>query len=149
MQKILFYIRKYLLHYLKRNNININKMNAYKYYCEKCSYGTNIKYSLEQHNESELHKTGQRKKREKKDQKIYSCEECDYKVERKSSYISHKLNNHSTKEDRESSFKYYCKICNFGVFTLSSFNQHNESIKHIGLCHIACDKINKDNIITI
>ena len=33
-------------------------MNNYKYYCEKCNYGTDIRYSLIQHNETDLHKKG-------------------------------------------------------------------------------------------
>ena len=38
-------------------------MNEYKFFCEQCNYGTNIRYSLIQHNETELHRTGQRKKK--------------------------------------------------------------------------------------
>jgi len=38
-------------------------MNNYKYYCEKCNYGTDIRYSLIQHNETDLHKTGERGKK--------------------------------------------------------------------------------------
>ncbi len=37
-------------------------IKTYKYYCEKCQYGTDIRYSLIQHNETELHKTGERGK---------------------------------------------------------------------------------------
>ena len=30
----------------------------FKYFCEKCNYGTDIRYSLIQHNNTTLHKTG-------------------------------------------------------------------------------------------
>ena len=32
-------------------------MNNYKYYYKKCNYVTDIRYSLFQYNETELHKT--------------------------------------------------------------------------------------------
>ena len=126
-------------------------MNTHKYFCEKCNYGTNIKYSLIQHNESELHKTGQRKKREKwtKEKKIYKCENCEYITSLKKNYMTHKLNNHSSKEERASSFNYYCLFCDIGVNTLLAFNQHKETLKHCNICNIVNKYENKDNIIII
>ena len=53
--------------------------NDYKYYCDKCKYGTNFKHSLVNHYETELHKTGQRKKKSIKEKEVYQCLECDYK----------------------------------------------------------------------
>ena len=44
--------------------------------------------------------------------------------------MTHKLNNHSTKEERKKEFKYYCVVCDFGVFTESSFEKHKETIRH-------------------
>jgi hypothetical protein len=54
-------------------------MDKYKYFCEKCNYGTDIRYSLIQHEETELHKTGIRKKKPIKEKKYYQCTDCDYK----------------------------------------------------------------------
>ena len=54
-------------------------MDKYKYFCEKCNYGTDIRYSLIQHEETELHKTGIRKKKIIKEKKYYQCTDCDYK----------------------------------------------------------------------
>ena len=51
-------------------------MNNYKYYCEKCNYGTDIRYSLIQHNETDLHKTGERGKKPIKEKEIFSCDKC-------------------------------------------------------------------------
>ena len=47
-------------------------MNNYKYYCEKCNYGTDIKYSLIQHNETDLHKTGERGKKPIKEKELFN-----------------------------------------------------------------------------
>ena len=108
-------------------------MNIYKYICEKCKYGTDIRYSLIQHEKSELHIKGQRKKKPVKEKKYYQCTDCEYKSDNNNNYLTHKLNNHSTKEDRSIQFKYYCSYCDFGVFTDSSFDKHNQTIRHIRL----------------
>jgi len=108
-------------------------MNEYKFFCEQCNYGTNIRYSLIQHNETELHRTGQRKKKPIKIKEEYKCAECEYKSTNKNNYLTHKLNNHSTKTERKEQFKYYCEICDFGVFTESSLEKHNQSLRHIRL----------------
>ena len=105
-------------------------MYKYKYFCEKCNYGTDIRYSLIQHEETELHKTGIRKKKPIKEKKYYQCTDCDYKSDNNNNYLTHKLNNHSTKEERKQQFKYYCDNCDFGVFTESSLEIHKHSLRH-------------------
>ena len=42
-----------------------------KFYCEKCNYGTDIRYSLIQHNETDLHKTGERGKKSIKEKELF------------------------------------------------------------------------------
>ena len=59
-----------------------------------------------------------------------------FETKNKNNCLTHKLNNHSTKEEREKEFTYYCKFCDFGVFTESSMNTHNESIRHKRLSKI-------------
>ena len=105
-------------------------MNRHKYYCEKCKYGTDIRYSLIQHNNTELHKTGSRGKKQIKVKEEFKCNDCNYKSLNKNNYLTHKLNNHSTKEERKQQFKYYCDICDVGVFSETSFNNHKETIRH-------------------
>ena len=105
-------------------------MNKYKYYCEKCNYGTDIKYSLIQHNETDLHKTGERGKKSIKEKEIFSCDKCDFSSTNKNNYLTHKLNNHSTKEERKQQFKYYCNVCDVGVFSKISFNNHTNTVRH-------------------
>jgi hypothetical protein len=110
-------------------------MENYKYYCEKCNYGTHFKNCIEAHNKSTLHLTGQRKKREvikkeKKGRTIVSCEECDFKTTNVCNMLSHKLNHHSSIEDRKKKFKYYCDVCDFGAFAETIYNNHFMTQKH-------------------
>jgi hypothetical protein len=104
--------------------------SEFKYFCEKCNYGTNIRYSLIQHNNTALHKTGVIKKTKLKEKIHYTCDKCDYNTLNKNNFITHKLNNHSTKEERSKEFTYYCELCDFGVFTESSFDKHKDTIRH-------------------
>jgi len=106
-------------------------MNIYKYFCEKCQYGTNLKYSIIQHNNTGLHKTGERIHKKKENKKIYECEHCPYyKTSYKNNYLTHMLNNHDNAVNRKKSFKFYCECCDFGVFTKSSFDKHLETLLH-------------------
>jgi hypothetical protein len=107
--------------------------STYKYFCEKCNYRTNIRYSLIQHNKTELHKTGERGKKQIKKKEVFECSECEFKSTNKNNYLTHKLNNHSNKEERKKQFKYYCDICDFGVFTESSLEKHKNSLRHTRL----------------
>jgi len=104
--------------------------NKYKYICEKCNYKTNLKSLILQHNETELHKTGERGKKQIKEKVIFKCSDCKFESTNKNNYLIHKLNNHSNKEERKKQFKYYCNNCDFGVFTESSFEKHKNSLRH-------------------
>lgn len=101
-----------------------------KFICEKCNYKTNIKSLISQHYETELHKTGERGKKQIKEKELFSCNKCDFSSTNKNNYLTHKLNNHSTKEERKQQFKYYCDNCDFGVFTESSLEIHKNSLRH-------------------
>ena len=101
-----------------------------KFICEKCNYKTNIKSLILQHYETKLHKTGERGKKLIKEKEIFSCDKCDFSSTNKNNYLTHKLNNHSTKEERKQQFKYYCDNCDFGVFTESSLEIHKHSLRH-------------------
>lgn len=105
-------------------------MDEYKYYCEQCKYGTNIRNSYEKHTESTLHITGKRKQRPKKIKEVFKCDDCEYESTNKNNYLTHRLNNHSTKKERKKKFPYYCGKCDFGVFTESSYNKHLDTKKH-------------------
>lgn len=106
-------------------------MDTFKFFCEKCNYGTNLKSSFNQHNNTTLHLTGVRKPKEKKEHKIYKCDKCNYTSKNVNNYLTHTLNNHDTIENRKKSFKYYCTICDFGVFTESLYKKHVSTKSHI------------------
>ena len=65
-----------------------------------------------------------------KEKELFSCDKCDFSSTNKNNYLTHKLNNHSTKEERKQQFKYYCDTCDVGVFSETSFNNHKETIRH-------------------
>ena len=76
-----------------------------------------------------IHKTGLRKKRSdcKDDSK---CDKCDYKTRNLTTMKKHNLNKHSSLEEREKGFKFYCKSCDFGSFSQDTMDVHYNSEKH-------------------
>ncbi len=102
---------------------------SYKYICEKCDYKCNIISRWEKHINTELHITGKKKTRSdyKGDKK---CESCDYVGKTLNNLIEHKLNHHSSIEEREKGFKYYCKLCDYGTLTEIIMNNHYNTKKH-------------------
>lgn len=102
----------------------------YKYNCEKCNYKTNLKYSWTQHCNTTLHKTGKRKVRKDRIQENYKCSKCNYITTNNNNYLTHILNNHSTKEEKKNKFKFYCETCDFGVFVKSVYDKHIKTKKH-------------------
>jgi hypothetical protein len=101
----------------------------YKYICETCNYKCNVKSSWVKHCNTELHQNGKRKVRSDYDGP-YKCELCNYETKNAISYKQHKLNHHGSKEDRETSFKYYCKYCDYGTFTKKLIENHKNTEKH-------------------
>lgn len=111
------------------NNID-NMKTENKYICLKCNFKSNIKSRWEAHINTELHKTGERKKR--KDIKPpLKCEKCEYQTKNKLMMVQHKLNEHSTIEEREKEFKYYCKNCDYGTISKDLFLRHQQTQKHM------------------
>lgn len=113
-----------------------------KYNCIKCNFKTNITARWESHINTELHKTGNRKKRSDC-KEPFKCEKCDYETKNKTTLLKHKLNNHSTKEERQNNFKYFCKYCDYGTFSIDSYNLHNETKKHQSIIELSNNKIMK------
>ena len=60
------------------DNKQINKVE-YKYICEKCDYKCNFISQWNLHINTELHKTGKRKKRTDKTE-VGQCKDCDYNL---------------------------------------------------------------------
>ena len=111
------------------NNMEITEKSIYKYVCNNCNYKCKFECEWVKHCNTELHKTGTRKKRSDiKD--VYKCENCLYSTKNKIMMKQHKLNEHSTKEQREKDFKFYCKCCDVGTFSKDIFEKHNITDKH-------------------
>ena len=108
-----------------------------KFHCEKCNLYFNYKSFLEKHLLSNKHINGERKERKDKgiikeiEKKKHKCKDCEYESININHLKSHILNNHSTIEEREKGFKFYCKKCNFGSFTKSCYNKHLDTLNHI------------------
>jgi len=97
--------------------------------CEKCGFECRYKTQWNEHIETELHKTGKKKKRSDTKEPL-KCEHCDYKTKNETTMKLHKLNVHSTKEERKSGFKYYCGYCDVGTFSKDIIENHENSQKH-------------------
>lgn len=102
----------------------------YKYKCVQCDFYTNANSIWQKHITTEKHKTGERATRcDKKYPEV--CDFCNYKPTGNTNYIQHKLNYHSSKEERKDEFKYYCENCDFGTFTKQIYEGHLKTSKHI------------------
>jgi hypothetical protein len=100
-----------------------------KYECEKCNYKCKFKSEWEKHINTELHKTGIRKKRSDYID-IAKCEKCNYKVQNKIMMKEHYLNEHANRKQREDEFKYYCKNCDYGTYCEIKLEKHKNTKKH-------------------
>ena len=101
----------------------------YKHICEKCKFKTNIKAHWEAHIITSIHQTGERKKR-KDIKEPHKCEKCEYKSKNIVNVKQHYLNEHGTTKEREKEFKYYCKDCDYGTFSIDLYKDHIETNKH-------------------
>ena len=101
----------------------------YKYICIQCNYKCNILSRWEKHIETELHKTGKKKIRsDYKGEK--NCNKCKYIGKTLNNLKEHILNYHSSIEEREKGFTYYCKLCDYGTLSKDLINNHNNTKKH-------------------
>jgi len=63
----------------------------YKHICEKCNYRCNFESQWIKHCETELHKTGKRKKRTDY-REIEKCKKCNYTTKNHTTMKKHYLN---------------------------------------------------------
>lgn len=101
----------------------------YKYICEKCNFKNNYMSHWIKHIETEFHKTGKKKIRSDKKNAL-NCTKCEYTCKSNILMIQHRLNTHSTLEERMNEFKYYCKLCDYGTFSKDFIEKHNNTKKH-------------------
>lgn len=102
---------------------------TYEYNCVNCDFYTDIKQLYDRHINTNKHKNaGVITRNDKKYPE--KCDQCNYKPTSNRSYIQHKLIYHSTKEEREKGFKFYCSNCDFGTYAKTFFDDHLNSEKH-------------------
>jgi hypothetical protein len=103
----------------------------YKYTCVKCNYGTDHSTSFKKHLLTDLHVKGKRKARsDKVIMEPLKCAKCNYESINQVNYQSHVLHNHATAEEREKGFPYYCKTCDCGTFSTTSYERHMATKAH-------------------
>jgi ribosomal protein L35 len=103
-----------------------------KYNCEKCQYKCSYLSEWNEHLTAKKH-TGE--KRKERSDKILEeqCKFCLYKSKKTTNMKLHILTNHSTKEERKNSMKFYCDKCDFGTNAEILFQRHLETQKHLNL----------------
>ncbi len=101
-----------------------------KFYCSSCNYSCNYESKWNQHINTLKHKNNGIiiKKKKSLDKK---CTECDYIAKHSEGLKNHKLTKHSSKEEREKYFRYYCKECDFGSFKKQQIDIHNKTTRHL------------------
>ena len=125
---------------------NNEAIKNFKYNCEKCNYKCQFECQWLKHCDTELHKTGKRKQIIRKNHKQpEKCKNCDYSTKNTFLMKKHILNEHSTKEEREKQFKFYCSYCNFGTFSKDTIEIHNNTNKHKNFLMILEKSKTKEN----
>ena len=100
-------------------------MESYKFTCECCKFKCMYNSGWLDHISSKKHL--------RQNKPIsYKCDihNCDYISSTHWNLKIHKMNNHSTKEEREQS-KYYCKDCDQIFLSPLYYNKHNIGKRHI------------------
>jgi len=101
----------------------------HKFVCDRCNFRCKFESRWLIHVNTSIHQTGKKKLRS--DYKgPHKCDKCDYESINVITFKKHVLNCHSTKEDRESQFKFYCGLCDFGTFSNDTMELHKKSNKH-------------------
>ena len=107
----------------------------YKYICENCNFKCNAESTWDIHCNTQKHKTGKNKKRSDF-AGPHKCNKCKYESPNKINMLRHELKYHSTKEEREKGYKYYCKVCDYGTFSEDCFKKHKLTTKHEKMINI-------------
>jgi hypothetical protein len=108
-----------------------SEIDKYTFKCEKCNFGTHYKQAFDRHNLTGKHINGHITRISKIPSEL-SCTICNnYKTDNTFNLQIHKLNNHSSQSERKEKYKYYCEICDFGVFSEASINNHIKTKKHL------------------
>lgn len=97
--------------------------------CEKCNFECIYESQWNKHLDSELHKTGHKKKRSDC-KEPFKCDLCSFTTKNKSVMKIHTLNTHADKETRKKEYKFYCDKCDFGTVSQNVYDSHLLTKKH-------------------
>ncbi len=118
------------------------KNTEYKYVCEKCDFRTNAKSLWDKHLITGKHISGERAPR--CDKKLPDkCPHCDYKPKSNINMKQHLLSAHSSNEEKEKEYKYYCNHCDFGSFAQQTYETHLQTDKHKQMIKMLNKVVNK------
>ncbi len=106
-----------------------NNIEKYKFICDKCNYKCKFECEWKKHCATGLHMNGERKTRSDL-KEPFKCDKCDYNTKNLTTLKQHKLNEHSTLDERKKTFTFYCELCDFETFSKDIFKNHNETDKH-------------------
>lgn len=105
-------------------------MNDWKHFCETCNFGCNYESTWNQHIETKKHNNNGTLIRQKKFCNN-KCDKCYFEARHQESLLVHTLTKHSTSDDREKGFKFYCIDCDYGTFYENAYKSHCQTKKHL------------------
>jgi hypothetical protein len=115
-----------------------------KYHCETCNFGSNYISIWNQHIETTKHKNnGKTIRYNKKEPLNKKCDKCNFIAKHSEGLMIHNLIQHSSVEEKEKEFTYYCKECDFGTFYENTYIKHCQTKKHL-LIQKCLDEKNKE-----
>lgn len=110
------------------NNNSEKEKKIFK--CEKCNLSFKHNFILMKHYETGLHKTGKRKTRSDKKEKM-SCEVCEsFSTANETELKKHILKYHKTEEERMKEYDFYCVCCKVGFFNKDKYEKHKTLKSH-------------------
>ena len=108
-----------------------NNIENFKYCCEICNYKCKYQAHWKQHLDSDKHNNNGKRKTRCDKLLEPKCNLCSFTTNNLTNMKVHKLTKHSTVEDRQTEFKFYCLKCDFGTFAEILYNRHLTTNKHM------------------
>jgi hypothetical protein len=125
-------ILKEIMQDLKKEiKLELKNEDENKYFCEKCNYRCKFKSLFIKHTKSIAHIGENNEIPNDLASSVLSCDKCNFKTFYSQNFKNHKLNNHSSFEERKKEFPFFCEVCNIGFFSKILLNNHNSSKKHL------------------
>ncbi len=100
------------------------------YHCDICNYSCIYESHWLKHLKTRSHNNNGIETRIRKKKRDILCTICNKEFTPYNKLRAHILSKHSTKEEREEEFPYYCNFCDFGTFGKCLLDKHYNSKKH-------------------